>query len=1663
MKDKTANILESYRLSPGQRHLWQQQSGDGASYRVQCAVSIEGELSVGRLKNALKNVVWRHEILRTVFQTPSGMTIPAQSVCQGFEPSIIERDLANLNQDEQEKAIEAIFQESKKQPFDLENGELMSVSLIRLSNLKHILILALPALCADIKSLINLTKEIAVTYRSDAAESDEPFQSADFAEWHNEILAGEVEDEGQNFWREQKINADFKLYCEDNELKNADFAPQVLTFDIKPETAARIKTLSDDSRVSASDFLLTCWQVLLYRLSGHALVTVGMSCDGRKFEEMDEAIGLFAEFVALSGEIKDEIRFDELLKQTCEGTDKAENWQEFFDWKQMESSFENEWQTPFLSFCFDFLKLPSEFRADEIVFKVSRQYSCLDCFKLKLSCVETEESLITQFYFDSARYQNQTIERLAENFHQLLESAVSNLNAEIGALEIFSDAERRRLLEEFNQTQFDYRKNVAAHQLFEEVAAETPDKTAVVCENRQISYGELNALANQLARHLRTLGVGPEILCAICVERSVEMVVGILAVLKTGGCYVPLDPDYPKDRLAYMLEDARPKLLLTSKNLLTSLPQNNAEIVLLDTNQLFVSEQQTENINAVTAPETLAYIIYTSGSTGKPKGVMITHGNLGHYAQTLPASLGLEKSDRYLHTASISFSSSVRQLMVPLSIGATVVIATSERIKNPLALFELVRRQDVTVLDLVPSYWRNCLYALDNSPDETKRSLKNTNVRLVLSASEPLPGDVPRELAAKLKHDVLQINMLGQTETTGIISVYPIDPSGTKTGIVPVGRPIGNTQIYLLDSNLRPAAFGASGEIYIGGANIGRGYLNHPELSAEKFIPNPFANDDKSRLYKTGDLGRYGSDGQIEFLGRIDSQVKIRGHRVEPGEIEAALRRHEGVRDAVVAARDDAQDGQKLVAYVVPKTANAATIEGRERYRLPNNMSIVQQNRHETDFFYQQIFIDQTNFKHGIELRDGDCVVDVGANIGFFTMFVQQLWKDVKVFAFEPIPAIFETLKINSTLYGKNTELFRCGLAEESKEVVFTYYPNSSTQSGRYADEQEEREVLRSIIGNQQAENGSKLTEQYFDRLVEDRVRGEKITCSLKTLSQVIRENKIEQIDLLKIDAEKSEFDVLRGIEKADWKKIRQLVIEAHDIDGQLKKLVNLLEEQGFTVVAEEDSYIKGSGLYNVYAVRAAENIESPLRQKSVAPYPVRMLNDEILNGNELRQYLQSRLPKYLIPSNFILLESLPMTPNGKVDRQALPDPDENRQVTEKGLIAPTDELERSLVGIWEQLLGVQPVGIRDNFFDLGGHSLLAVRLFSQIEKLFGKNLPLATLFESPTIERLADLLRQKGWKPVWSSLVPIQPNGTKRPFFCIHALGGNVLEYHLLASHLGSDQPFYGLQSLGLDENQSPHLTIEEMAAHYIKEMRAVQPEGPYLLGGRSLGGTVAFEMACQLRAENQEVALLALLDTDPMGYHKLLPNSRSHFSKAEHFIKRAKGHIANLQQLTIKQRVNYFQGKFRYVPGKIKNKLWKAAYKFYLLIDRPLPKLLQSVEEFNFMAVMNYLPKIYPGQVTLFWANEDLRGTYDVEAGWNFLATGGIEIINIPGNHLDIVKEPYVRSLAEKLKVSIDKANVSEKNNGHITSPASSVALPSEENADYEQWINYKPSESY
>src|SRR6266550_718609 len=830
-----------------------------------------------------------------------------------------------------------------------------------------------------------------------------------------------------------------------------------------------------------------------------------------------------------------------------------------------------------------------------------------------------------------------------------------------------------------------------AHQLFESWAHRTPHRVAVQAKNRRLTYRELNERANQLARYLRSCGAGTETLVGISLERSVEMAVAILAVLKAGAAYLPLDPSYPHERLSYMASDARPRFLMTQEGIQPEGLGGDLQTIKIDRDWSLIEKESNTDPGIAIALENLAYVIYTSGSTGNPKGVMITHGNLGHYVQSLPRSVQVSESDAYLHTASISFSSSVRQLMFPLSLGAEVIIATVDDIADPVALFKLIKESEATVIDIVPSYWRACTHALRELSFAERDGLLDNKLRLILLASEPLYAQAVRDWRT-LGHPARPVNMFGQTETAGIVFTHSIRESEEGL-IVPVGRPIANTQVYVLNDLLEQLPDGETGELHVGGAGVGLGYLNHAELTAEKFIPDPFSKHSSARLYKTGDMGRIGAEGEIEFLGRIDDQVKIRGHRVEPGEIEMVLRAHPSVRDAIVVP--DNRNGQSLIAYVVAEDINASTISGLATYQLPNGMSVAQLNDHETDFFYQQIFADQTNFRHGITLSKGDCVFDVGANIGLFTLFAQQVCQSVKVFAFEPVPEIFKALEINASLYGNGAKLFKCGLAEREQTVEFVFYPNSTSQSGRYADEDDERLVLRTIIDNvkgddsQEASNGRQ--EKLLDEIVEHRVRGERVVCNLKTLSQVIREEGIERIDLLKIDVEKSELDVLAGIEEDDWTKISQIVIEAHDVNGNVARIGQLLHGHGFDVIAEQDRYLRGSSLYNVYASRNSL-LATDGSENTLSPFAVPVLKHTSLTTGDLREYIQGRMPDYFWPSAFVIMETLPRLPSGKVDRQSLPEPKRDQNADDLEFVSARTPMEETLAGIWADVLNLDRV-----------------------------------------------------------------------------------------------------------------------------------------------------------------------------------------------------------------------------------------------------------------------------------------------------------------------------------------------------------------------------------
>ena len=411
------------------------------------------------------------------------------------------------------------------------------------------------------------------------------------------------------------------------------------------------------------------------------------------------------------------------------------------------------------------------------------------------------------------------------------------------------------------------------------------------------------------------------------------------------------------------------------------------------------------------------------------------------------------------------------------------------------------------------------------------------------------------------------------------------------------------------------------------------------------------------------------------------------------------------------------------------------------------------------------------------------------------------------------------------------------------------------------------------------------------------------------------------------------------------------------------------------------------------------------------------------ITTSALRQYLGEKLPAYMMPAAFVTMDALPLTPNRKLDRSALPSPDPEHRERTGEYTAPRSEVEEKLADMWKEVLAVERVGVDDNFFELGGHSLMAVRLFAIMEKKFSRRLPLATLFQAPTVAQLAAIL-QKDVAPSWSSLVPIQPLGSKQPFFCVHAVGGNVLEYHELARHLGTDQPFFGLQSRGLDGAQPPHTRITEMAAHYIKEIREFQPTGPYFIGGRSLGGIIAFEMACQLRMQGQDVGLLALLDSYPVGHNKRSPDAGALRSKVGRIVRRMGTHLSNLRGLSLQRKVLYVIYKSRYGALKLKSKLWRTIYRSYGNLGRALPRTLRHVQEFNWLAAHNYVPQLYDGRVTLFWASSDLRASFDLVEGWRVLVPRGIEVQEISGTHLNIIKEPHVAELALKLNESLARA---------------------------------------
>ena len=1334
-------ITSTAPLSFSQQRLWflDQYEPNSSVYNIPSALRLRGSLNIGALEQSLDEIIRRHESLRTTFSMVDGK--PVQVIDPLVKLSFVVVDLRDHPEGEREEA-QRLADEEARRPFDLRTGPLFRATLIRLGEQDHLLLLTVHHIVSDGWSIGVFYRELSVLYRAftngePSPLMDLPVQYTDFAVWQREWLQGEMLEKQLSYWKNQIEGIPGVLHLPTDRPRPAvqSYRGKRQSIELSKELTEGLKALSRKEGVTLFMTLLAVFQTLLYRYSGQKDIVVGSPIANRNWAEIEGLIGFFVNTLVLRTDTSENPTFRKLLQRVQTTALEAYEHQDLpFEKLVEELKPERSLShSPLFQVMFVLQNAPSNSlnveRLSVSPLRIGAETAKCD---LTLSMRESVDGLKGSLQYKTDLFDEETIIRMLGHFRVLIEGVIADPSQRLACLPVLTQPEKHQLLREWNVTKRDYPRDSCIHELFEAQVERSPDAVAVICEGQQLTYRELNCKANQLAHYLRKHGVGSEVLVAICMERSLEMVVGLLGILKAGGAYVPLDPDYPTERLGFLLEDMQTSVLLSQKRLTTHLPESCARVVCLDRDWREIAEQSGENPISLTTPESLAYVIYTSGSTGQPKGVEVPHRGV------LRLLLGVEyvqldESETFLHLAAISFDASTFELWGALLHGAKCVLF-SGKIPSPHELGNILHDHGISTLWLTASLFNTVI-------DEAPGAL--SGVRQLLIGGEALSVPHVRRAVTLLPHTQI-INGYGPTESTTFACCFGI-PARLDESInsIPIGRPIANTEVYLLDYHLSPVPIGVPGELYIGGDGLARSYLNRPDLTAENFIPHPFGDEPGARLYKTGDLARYLSDSNIEFLGRIDYQVKIRGFRIELGEIESVLGQHPGVRETVVLAREDTPGIKRLVAYVVPVTEQA---------------------------------------------------------------------------------------------------------------------------------------------------------------------------CST----------------------------------------------------------------------------------------------------------------------SELRNFVKQKLPEYMIPSAFVLLDVLPLTANGKVDRKLFPPADQNRPELEASYVAPRTSTEKRLLEIWSKLLGLNQVGIRDNFFDLGGHSLLAVRLFAQIEKAFNQRPPLSSLFQDGTIEHLAKIIDHKTPLGKQSCLVPIQPSGDKIPFFCVHEFFGDVLCYTSLARHMGPDQPFYGIEPRGLEGAEEPFADIKTMAGYYIDIIRTVQPHGPYALGGLCIGGVIAFEMAQQLRAKGESVALLALMDSGARSGSGKRNWSLRFF---RNLLRDFPSWLIGSCQLNRSQWSTLIKLKISSVKARLALKVLSPAGISDQAYGPKSIKILadligfseqhRKVAQAQYRALRNYKMRPYPSRVTLFRARmQPFFSSHKPDKGWASLAAGGLEIRSVPGNHLAMLQEPHVRILAEQLRACLDAA---------------------------------------
>ncbi|KYC36596.1 non-ribosomal peptide synthetase [Scytonema hofmannii PCC 7110] len=930
-------------LSFAQQRLWFLYQLDSSSpyYNELACVQLTGELKVVALEQCLNEIVRRHEALRTTFEIVEGQ--PAQVIHPTVSMVLPVVNLRELPEALREAKLEQLTTEIAQKPFDLTSGPLLRAMLLQTGVHEHLLLFAIHHIAVDGWSIGVLIREIAALYEAFSTKKASPLPElpihyADFAIWQLQWMQGELQKTQLSYWKQQLAGASTLALPTDRPRPPVQsFRGAVASFTLSPRLTDMLRSLSSREGVTLFMTILAAFQILLYRYTGQEDICVGSPIANRNQVEIQDLIGLFVNTLVLRTDLSGNPSFLKLLSRVREMCVSAYANADI-PFEQLVEELQPERNLSHMPLFQVMFALQENSQKDltlpGLTLSWLPRHTQTAKFDLTLYLVDAEPELTGLLEYNTDLFAAETITRMVEHFRTLLEGIVADPQQRLSELPMLTATELHRQLVEWNDTSANYPANVCIHQLFEAQVERTSDSVAVVLEEEQLTYSELNARANQLAHYLRAIGVGPEVLVGICTERSLDMVIGLLGILKVGGAYVPLDPTYPQERLSFILEETKVPVLLTQQQLVEQLPEHKAQVVCWDTDWNIIAQQSQDNPVNISKADNLAYVIYTSGSTGQPKGVFGLHRGAVNRFHWMWQNYPFVQGEICCQKTSLNFVDSVWEIFGPLLQGIPTVIVPDDILKDPQQFVTNLAHKNVTRLVLVPSL----LGALLNTHNDLQLQLPQ--LKLWISSGEALSIDLLVQFRQNLPHSIL-LNLYGSSEVSADVTCYSLNPHAPLPERVLIGRPIANTQMYIVDAKRQPVPIGVLGEVYIGGDGLARGYLNRPEQTAEKFIPNPFSNNSAARLYKTGDIARYLPNGEIEYIGRMDYQVKIRGFRIELGEIEAAINQHPAVRETVVIVREDEAHSQSLVAYIVLHSEQTLTIPELRCFlksKLPNYM-----------------------------------------------------------------------------------------------------------------------------------------------------------------------------------------------------------------------------------------------------------------------------------------------------------------------------------------------------------------------------------------------------------------------------------------------------------------------------------------------------------------------------------------------------------------------------------------------------------------------------------------------------------------------------------------------------------------------------------------------------